>query len=156
MTWLMITPSYPVQDAEDEQSVPDDVMAEVPLPPALRFKVRDLTVAERAEMQSRVRELTDNIPDPAQFLNIDEDDTDAQVRAATLLGELEEKTRELQMFTIATYVTEIDGYDSIEDVPDFYLPAIAEKAGDFTAARKALSWRLDVGTAVAKPAMGRR
>ena len=158
MPWVKIT----AQHEETDEGVGEAAdWGEEALPEPLRFYIRDLTVGEAADYRERVREMLDELEDVEDAGEPpDEADEDAmalykmrQVQATRRRAEVLDKT---SLHQVEIYVREFDGYDSINDLPDYYLPAVIEKVQDFLAGRRTLSWTLDVGTRSAKPSKGRK
>ena len=152
MTWLMIRPVAP-EDGE---------LADVKLPEPLRFKVRDLTVAEHREYSEEAQSLLQEVMDFESLGDAPAEDADDYVKAqytielSRITAKSSQATYDASQLMVRTFVTDFDGYDSLDDLPEFYLGAIAEKIRDFMQARSTLSWTLDVGTAQAKPSKGRK
>ena len=158
MPWVKIT----AQHEETDEGVGEAAdWGEEALPEPLRFYIRDLTVGEAADYRERVREMMDEATDVQDVgEQPDEDDEDAmalyRLREARAAQKLTDGLEKAQRYQVEIYVREFDGYESINDLPDYYLPAVIEKVQDFLAGRRTLSWTLDVGTRSAKPSKGRK
>lgn len=165
MTWLMISPIKPEIDGEDVEngeSVMIDGLDEIALPEPLRFKVKELSVAERREYRAKAEEMSAELdtmesigPMPAE----DADSvvqTDYSVRVQQLTRRMSKMMDRIRDHMIETYVVEIEGYESVDDLDDFYLDAMQVKIADFLQARRNLGWKLVAGTALAKPSKGRK
>ena len=146
MPWLKITP-----DDEDAEFAPEP----------LSFRVRDLTVGEQREYRAKGEALTQQLADIDIGTAPDEEADDIEKAAYGLklnaaTQRMAAVTAELGDLMIETHVAEVEGYDSIDDVPDFYLQPMREKTQDFLEERRNLGWSLVVGTAQAKPSKGRK
>lgn len=133
-------------------------------PEPLRFYIRDLTVDEFNDYQSRVMEHVRKMSEVELPAPPEDGATPEQVSSTLKMqaaaADAIASGIGIDMLSVQTFVSEIEGYsfdgDGEPQLPWYYLRPIAEKVQDFISAQQTRSWTLDIGTAAAKPSKGRK